>query len=252
MTSSIPDPPPFYTRYTDANLKLLEKIKNYKGNKKEALNEFKDELPQDFDITELEPPQPIAEGSYNVFGLTWQVVSVNATLDENIPRLYPEGDFDRQTELKKLNKRLCRKFIALLGSLSAEPFDESKPTAISKDLQDTFMNIKQLLNEYRPHQVDDFFLILLLKVLVNRLTRLGSITGTRCSQLKDLLSMVKHKWSTTDQLKMTMPDNSQLGQFLSTRQQNPPSTSYNLSPATSSHMLQLIDTLQLQSKYDAS
>ncbi|CAG8600438.1 718_t:CDS:2 [Ambispora gerdemannii] len=244
MTSSIPDPPTFYTRYTDTNLKLLEKIKSYKGSKKEALNEFKDELPQDFDITELEPPRPIVEGSYNVFGLTWQVVSVNATLDENTPRLYPEGDFDRQTELKKLNKRLCRKFIALLGSLSAEPFDESKPTTISKDLQDTFMNIKQLLNEYRPHQARET-LKLIMENQLNERKRATQEVKKRCSQLKDLLSMVKHKWSTTDQLKMTMPDNSQLGQFLPARQQNSQSISYNLGPATSNQMLQLIDSLQL-------
>ncbi|KAG9290779.1 hypothetical protein G9A89_011742 [Geosiphon pyriformis] len=245
MASSVPDPPSFFVRYSEENLALLEQLKKYKGTKEEALNAFKAALPTEFDIFDLEPPKPIPQGNYELFGITWQVISQNATIkdtQEGPTQLFPEGEFDRVDELQRLKGLLLEKFCDLLGFLAADPFDSNETEKISEELKNIFMNIKQLLNEYRPHLSREILKLLMEQQLKER-KQATAEARRRCFQLTQMLEAVKYKWQLMDETKIHITDDIPVGQFPNKFPQNSPSTSYNLTPETTNQMLQIIDSI---------
>lgn len=66
--SAWPEPPSFFTRYTDDNLEKARLLKQKKVNPADVRLEFPPEL--------LEPPPPI-EGSYVIFDQHWQVSGIS-------------------------------------------------------------------------------------------------------------------------------------------------------------------------------
>ncbi|CAG8568941.1 146_t:CDS:2 [Dentiscutata erythropus] len=149
VASSFPLPPEFYKRYTDEN---LDKLKRIKEHGIEAFTSAGDTLPQDFDIFDLEPPKVITKGSYTMFNEPWPVVDRMRTLEENdMQQLYPKGEIDKALELKKLNNSVVFNFVELLDILVKDP---DRGPDKCEQIKLLLINMKFLLNEYRPHQRD--------------------------------------------------------------------------------------------------
>ncbi|CAG8599441.1 1997_t:CDS:2, partial [Cetraspora pellucida] len=159
VASSFPLPPEFYKRYTDEN---LDKLKRIKEHGVEAFTNAGDTLPQDFDILELEPPKPITKGSYTMFNDSWPVVDRMRTLEETgLQQLYPKGEI----ELKKLNNSVVFNFVELLDILVKDP---DRGPDKCEQIKLLLINMKFLLNEYRPHQARETLQLIMKEQIEQR------------------------------------------------------------------------------------
>lgn len=69
---------------------------------------------------------------------------------QGIRRLYPQH-YDHKRELKKLNHSILANFLDLLDILIKSP-DSQKRVEKIDDLQQLFIHMHHLINEFRPHQ----------------------------------------------------------------------------------------------------
>ncbi|KAI9307175.1 mediator complex, subunit Med7 [Cunninghamella echinulata] len=153
--SAWPEPPKFYKRYTNENIKRLKKAQETNSYPEELLK-----APQlnDFPIQLLEPPTP-PEDAYVVFDQNWKVNDRLPTLEEqNIKQLFPSGDIDRVQELKRLNRTLIVQFLELLDVLAKQPEEFGKRI---ENISTIFINMHHILNEYRPHQARETLRLLM-------------------------------------------------------------------------------------------
>ncbi|CAG8482398.1 7636_t:CDS:2 [Diversispora eburnea] len=222
--SSYPPPPEIYKRYTDENLAKFKQVKE-KGI--EAIIHENVALPTDFNILDLEPPPPLTEGVYSFFGEFWQVVDRNATLEENgVPQLFPPGKINRAVYLKKLNNSAVFNFVELLDTLVKDP--DQAPEKIEQ-IKHIILNMKYLLNEYRPHQIEQ------RKKATNEINK-------RCSEFKSILQNVKNAWKNMDYVKMDI-DTDEKSIHPKTDQEKSIS-SYYINPDTTQKMLNMIDEIE--------
>ncbi|CAO3624163.1 unnamed protein product [Cunninghamella blakesleeana] len=153
--SAWPNPPKFYKRYTNENIKQLKKAQETNVYPEELLK-----APQlnDFSIKLLEPPTP-PEDAYVVFDQHWKVHDQLPTLEEqNIKQLFPTGEIDRVQELKRLNRTLIVQFLELLDALAKQPEEFGKKI---ENISTIFINMHHILNEYRPHQARETLRLLM-------------------------------------------------------------------------------------------
>ncbi|KAG2185176.1 hypothetical protein INT44_001966 [Umbelopsis vinacea] len=181
--SAWPEPPSFFTRYTDDNLEKARLFKQKRIDPADVRLEFPPEL--------LEPPPPV-EGSYIIFDQHWQTEDKLPTLEErNVTQLYPTGKIDRVFELKKLLRSLMSQFLILLDILVREP-DKFAPRIT--DISNILINIHHILNEYRPHQARETLRLMLetqLKKKVQATEELRKRRDEVRSMLKGLKDEVK-------------------------------------------------------------
>jgi len=129
QVSSLPLPPiPYYTLYTDENVK-------------------KGRAPK--------PPPPPSNNaeSYSMFGVQFRAddVIIRPLESQGIRRLYPQNNFDHRRELKKLNHSVVVNFLDLIDILIHCPESQKRQEKID-DINLLFIHIHHLINEFRPHQ----------------------------------------------------------------------------------------------------
>ncbi|CAI2162102.1 20698_t:CDS:2 [Funneliformis geosporum] len=237
-----PRPPEYYKRYTDENLAILKQVKEHG---EEAFVASGGNLPN-FNIFELEPPPPVTEGHYFSFKDKWTVVDVLPSLEENEQKqLYPSGEIDRVAEFKKLNHSAIFNFLELLNSLVKEP---ERSLDKLEQIQTIFVNMKHMLNEYRPHRARETLRLMMRNQLENR-RRATEEIQKRCSELAKKLEAVKSSWKAMDELKMDLArcsslkddlDFEILTQNTQFEEVTDPNT-YNISQETTQKMLRMID-----------
>lgn len=107
------------------------------------------------------PPPPI-QGHYAMFGQTINTDDeiVQPLEAQNIRRLYPQGNFDHKSELKKLNHSILANFLDLLEMLVRCPSNAEKERKL-EDLKLLFINLHHLINEYRSHQARETLKLML-------------------------------------------------------------------------------------------
>ncbi|CAG8435607.1 7950_t:CDS:2 [Funneliformis mosseae] len=237
-----PRPPMYYKRYTDENLAILKQVKEHG---EDAFVASGGTLPN-FNIFELEPPPPVTEGRYFSFNEPWTVVDVLPSLEESEQKqLYPSGEIDRVAELKKLNNSAIFNFLELLNSLVKEP---ERSLDKLEQIKTIFVNMKHMLNEYRPHQSRETLRLMMRNQLENRRRATEEIQN-RCSEFSKKLEAVKTSWKALDELKMDLARCSSLKDDLDfeIKTQNTQSeeitdpNTYNISQETTQKMLEMID-----------
>ncbi|GBC07644.1 hypothetical protein RclHR1_00760014 [Rhizophagus clarus] len=198
VASVYPLPPEYYKRYTDENLNILKQVKE---QGEEAFVASGGALPQTFSILELEPPPPITEGYYHTFNEPWPVVDVLLSLeDQGHKQLYPSGKIDRNVELKKLNQSAIFNFLELLNSLVKDP---DRSLEKFEQIKLIFLNMKHMLNEYRPHQARETLRSILKNQLEDRRRATEEIRN-RCNELAKTLETIKSSWKALDEPKMDL------------------------------------------------
>nr|CAG8441925.1 1695_t:CDS:2 [Entrophospora candida] len=154
ISSAFPEPPFYYKQYTNENLALLKQLKEQQQldneEKMDTETEVNHHNHQNFNLLELEPPKPITDSEYYMFGVRWTVEDKLLSLEEqNFEQLYPESSIDRVVELKKLSISTIFNFVELLEIMVKEP---EKSLEKFEQIRLLIINMKHLLNEYRPHQ----------------------------------------------------------------------------------------------------
>ncbi|CAG8685816.1 20967_t:CDS:2, partial [Gigaspora rosea] len=198
VSSPFPLPPEFYKRYTDEN---LDKLKRIKEHGIEAFTNAGDTLPQDFDIFDLEPPKPITKDFYTMFNEAWPVVDRMRTLEEtDLQQLYPKGEI--ASELKKLNNSVVFNFVELLDILVKDP---DRGPDKCEQIKLLLINMKFLLNEYRPHQARETLQLIMKEQIEQRKLATKEIQK-RCNELTQTLANLKNSWKDLDVVKMELDD----------------------------------------------
>ena len=155
LSSAFPPPPPYYKYFTSENLQWLSS-----GDVPNSLEKRKE-------LQYLLPPAPPSEGVYSTFADVWPVSTcptysmLMIQVPERLPsltelrvrQLYPDGEaLDRTAELRALNKSALMNYLELVGIMGVDPAGWVEKI---DDLRIIFVNIHHLLNEYRPHQVQN-------------------------------------------------------------------------------------------------
>jgi len=230
ISSSFFPPPPahLYSRYTTRNLNALLRQKerqtgsanDIKGKgtseEEEPLNDEQEAgKGVDFDLTELEPPNPewiVRDGAWNVFGEVWPVEDRIRTLESmNIQQLFPSDPrLDRSEALKSLLNTVLHSYLDLIGLVLRGPpsirtaEDGGGPSAIQQNLdhiRTVCINMHQLLNELRPAQARETLKLLMRSQIEIRRLKKAEIQET-CSRLRSRLADLKTKQA--DLLKETV------------------------------------------------
>ncbi|KAF9204420.1 Mediator of RNA polymerase II transcription subunit 7 [Haplosporangium sp. Z 27] len=216
--AAFPAPPYYFQRYTQENLKLLEKAKTDPENAE--ITKSLEAIP--FPILALEPPPPIKRGAYWMFGRAWPVQDSLATLEEQgIEQLYPKGtignDFigdqeqmiwvtglsgkktvinmrcvhldilDRVKELKKLNHSAVFNFLQLVHTLSTSPSEFAMKV---DQIRVIFINMHHILNEYRPHQARETLKLMMEDQLRRKKKETAALKKT-CADLRKKLATLQ-------------------------------------------------------------
>ncbi|KAG0792273.1 hypothetical protein G6F62_006488 [Rhizopus arrhizus] len=124
--SAWPDPPNYYKRYTDENLRLLKEAKETQEFPMDPITS--PSIPE-FYIQSLEPPAAPAS-EYTVFDQKWQIEDQLPTLNE----------------------------LGLLDTLVKDPEEFGK---YIENISTTFINMHHILNAYRPHQARETLRLLM-------------------------------------------------------------------------------------------
>ncbi|CAG8585858.1 11159_t:CDS:2 [Paraglomus occultum] len=258
VASVFPAPPEYYKRYTNENLALLEKYKEQLRQQQLSVStegENDTKLPtniqapvipainslRECSVLELEPPPPIIEGHYEMFGELWPVEDRLMSLEEQgKEQLYPKGDIDPVVELKKLNQSLISNFIDLLNTLMNQP-EQSADKA--KYLETIFVNMKHLLNEFRPHQGRETLRLIMEDQLQKRKEATEQIKK-QCADLDQILENVKRSWKALDEKKTILATDTQPRQFAHSKPLETSNTKYQIGPDTMKKMLQMTDSIE--------
>ncbi|KAH7340527.1 MED7 protein-domain-containing protein [Rhizoctonia solani] len=146
IQSTFPTPPAHYTRYTNANLQLLNQLKTKLGPDAPSYHPASDDLPYpdvqairqqhnllsdardvpDWDLLELQPPRVdwiVEEGGYSTFGDQWAIPERQPTVEEiGMRQLYPtDPNVDRRPYLQQLLHTLLHNHFEMLGALLEAP-----------------------------------------------------------------------------------------------------------------------------------
>ncbi|KAI5814537.1 MED7 protein-domain-containing protein [Pyronema omphalodes] len=152
-SSAWPDPPYFYTHFTEENLSALRAHRQLLSL---GTNDPipKETLPRDSPLQFLIPPPP-ATGDWWCFTDQWSVEERNVDLEyAGIDTLYereaegPSGA-QRLVELRRLSKSLLLNFLELCGLMSLNP---QLFGVKLKAIETILFNMHHLINQYRPHQ----------------------------------------------------------------------------------------------------
>ena len=182
VSSLYPDPPLYYTKFTsndDLYFKTYKKIKqqeltniNYivtSTNKNNAISsafykETRSLINEEEDNYKIPPNLPEDDNldSFTMFGNIWNTKDELPELGEI--QLSKEENINKKKELKKLIKSLLLNFLLLITNLSVNTdldiAEDSKENHL-ENIRIILVNIHHYLNEYRPHQVKENFIMLL-------------------------------------------------------------------------------------------
>ncbi|KAK9693100.1 Mediator of RNA polymerase II transcription subunit 7, variant 2 [Basidiobolus ranarum] len=198
LSAAYPAPPDYYKRFSDEN---LEKFRNWKDNSNDT--NLAPTAPatvhpeKEFEF--LEPPKPITEGDYWMFGKRWLIEDVLPSLEEqNVQQLYPKENIDRVKELKKLNFSLVFSFLELVETLIRNP---TQFTMNIDHIRLILINMHHIINEYRPHQAKET-LILILQEQVEKRKKDTQELSNSCDEILEKLTSIRGEFidKITDQM----------------------------------------------------
>ncbi|KAF1982108.1 hypothetical protein K402DRAFT_457542 [Aulographum hederae CBS 113979] len=162
LKKSFPEPPPFYQYFTPQNSARLAK------HQKDGADLDISKLPSD--LRNLVPPKPTpvfrvfgAKGYSNPRNPVFEDIRVhfpNSYLEQKYPALLDSASLDRPFYLKKLTRSIMVDYLTLMGLLSQSP----EPTAwapVNENIRNSFVNVLQLVNEYRPHQARESMIMMM-------------------------------------------------------------------------------------------
>lgn len=124
-----------------------------------------------------DPPKPIVDGSYNMFGvlINNDDAIIRPLETRGIKRLYPR-EYDHKRELKKMNSSILVNFLDLLDVIIKCP-DTNKREEKCSDIAMLFLQMHHLINELRPYQARETLRVTLQHQrrqrieIINRLNR---------------------------------------------------------------------------------
>ncbi|KAH9851861.1 MED7 protein-domain-containing protein [Lenzites betulinus] len=203
LRNPFPSPPSHYTRYTNANLKLLDLLRERAGEDADlyALNQYEllsdhTDVP-DWPLAQLEKPRVdwiLEDGHYTVFGDTWFIKEKIPSLAElGGQQLYPtDPNVDRRPALSSILRSLLVTYSKLLNSLLLPP-----PTA-SAQIEPEWkrhlewinvlsQNIMAAANDLRPVQARSNLELMMRRQLELRREETKAI-HTKCDALEAQLA----------------------------------------------------------------
>ncbi|RHY04146.1 hypothetical protein DYB25_010817 [Aphanomyces astaci] len=95
------------------------------------------------------PPPPPLKPTYHSFGTPYSTEDAVPDLIPDDKKLYAT-DHNVKDEMKKVNRSLMYSFLELVDVLILNP---TKFNAKLDDIEQLFLNMHNLINAYRPHQV---------------------------------------------------------------------------------------------------
>ncbi|ORX89543.1 MED7-domain-containing protein [Basidiobolus meristosporus CBS 931.73] len=183
LGAAYPAPPDYYKRFTDEN---LEKFRTWKESDNKSNPTAPTHADKEFEF--LEPPKPITEGEYWMFGKRWLIEDVLPSLEEqNVQQLYPKESIDRIKELKKLNFSLVFSFLELVETLIRNP---TQFTMNIDHIRLILINMHHIINEYRPHQAKET-LTLILQEQVQKRKNDSQLLSNTCDEFLEKLSKIR-------------------------------------------------------------
>ncbi|BGO95443.1 hypothetical protein NBRC10512_001411 [Rhodotorula toruloides] len=201
-SSIFPGPPPFYHRYTSANLALPldATISDVPGE------------PQPFQRSEMEPPNVdwiVEEGNYSVFGETWPVDEKVPTLEEMGVQEMFDRNADRKQSLQTLLRALLLTYTQLLDALLAPPPSlahplpplpdgrpaPTDPERLTEHMRLIAINMHYLVNELRPVQARETLKAMMRAQIDLRRAKTAAIKQ-KCAEIQTTLASLRSRIAT--------------------------------------------------------
>ena len=208
VSSLYPDPPLYYKEFTsndDLYFKTYKKIKQQEltnvndvvtsTNKNNGISstfykETRNLISADEDNCKVPPNLPEDDNldTFTMFGNIWNTKDELPELGEI--QLSKETKIHKKKELKKLIKSLLLNFLLLITNVSVNTdlniAEDSKENHL-ENIRIILVNIHHYLNEYRPHQVKENFIMLLEEQISFKKLEIEHITKI-VKEVKDELS----------------------------------------------------------------
>ncbi|BFZ59695.1 Mediator of RNA polymerase II transcription subunit 7 [Saitoella coloradoensis] len=191
--SAFPDPPGFYKLFTAENVAAAQDAPE--GTTGGTVLQF------------LKPPEPPKEGYITVFGVDRSIehqelpplVEVVNPMTGRILwpdglQLFPEGEVDRVTELRKLTKSMLLNYLEIVTIMGDNP-NEWFPKLL--DLKRIVHNIHYLLNGYRPHQARETLCLMMEEQIRRKKEEMKKIRE-KCRETETLISQFARNGVTKD------------------------------------------------------
>lgn len=166
FNAPFPAPPPFYTHFTQNNIKRLRQTRKDAGIPPTADGQPPendvDILSLPVEMRYLVPPEPPSDNDLTVFGANASLDAPRVTLADNgIEQIYPDDPSvlsNPQPHLIALARSMLTTFLSLTGILAQDPDLQQEKM---QDLQTIVYNLHDIINQYRPHQARESVILMM-------------------------------------------------------------------------------------------
>ncbi|KAF2670043.1 MED7-domain-containing protein [Microthyrium microscopicum] len=193
-----PAPPPFWQLFTQENVDTVKDLQR-EG----------EDIPQD--LIPLVPPPPPADGKYVVFSGNYDIHNTLPPLEEiGLTNLFPSGpkesgdtqdkaqsdwSVDRAVHLQRAIRSILVNFLELVGIFSQDATQAWNKWA---DIENLFINVLHIVNEYRPHQARQSLIEILEGQVETRKAQIQSVKKMR--ETVDAITSALPQVATTNEL----------------------------------------------------